>query len=106
MDMDRDSHLVSRLELVETSRRRRWSVSEKMRIVEESLAGHRQASATARRYDISNSLLFRWRKAYREGRLGGDGSYSFVAAAVVASADDATNAPAPGGGCTSSGFHT
>ena len=39
--------------------------------MEESLAGHRQASATARRHGIPNGLLFRWRKAYREGRLGG-----------------------------------
>ena len=44
---------------------------EKLRIVEESLSGPRLASATARRYGISNQLLFAWRKSYREGRLGG-----------------------------------
>jgi transposase len=72
MDIDRDSVQVSRLEVVNTGRRRRWSAFEKLRIVEASLSGPRQASATARRHDISNSLLFKWRKAYREGRLSPD----------------------------------
>ena len=40
------------------------------RIVEESFSAPRLASATARRQGISNQLLFAWRKAYREGRLG------------------------------------
>jgi transposase len=51
------------LEVVNTGRRRRWTLAEKLRIVEESLQGHRQVSATARRHDISPSLLFSWRKA-------------------------------------------
>jgi transposase len=68
--MDMDSHSVCRLEVVNTGRRRRWSFEEKLRIVEESFRGHRQASATARRHDISLSLLFRWRRSFREGRLG------------------------------------
>src|SRR3954469_6937678 len=70
MDIRTDSHLITRLEIVETGRRRRWSESEKLRIVEESLSAPRLASATARRHGISNQLLFAWRKAYREGRLG------------------------------------
>ena len=49
--------------MVETGQRRRWSEAEKRRIVEESLAGHRQVSATARRHGISTSLLFKWRHA-------------------------------------------
>jgi transposase len=81
MDILTDSRHVSRLEVVETGRRRRWSDGEKLRIVEESLAGPRQASATARRHGISNQLLFSWRKAYREGRLGDLGG--FVPAVVV-----------------------
>ena len=70
MDILTDSRHVSRLESVETGRRRRWSDAEKLRIVEESFSGPRLASATARRHGISNQLLFAWRKAYREGRLG------------------------------------
>lgn len=36
---------------------------------------------TARRHRISNQLLFAWRKAYREGRLGDIGG--FVPAVIV-----------------------
>jgi transposase len=63
--------MSGRLEVVDTGRRRRWPDEQKRRIVEESLAAPRLASATARRHGISNQLLFAWRKAYREGRLGG-----------------------------------
>ena len=70
MDSHNDTRHISRLEIVDTGRRRRWSDKEKLRIVEESFSGPRLASATARRHGISNPLLFSWRKAYREGRLG------------------------------------
>jgi transposase len=70
MDDFTDSEHLSRLEIVDTGRRRRWPDAEKLRIVEESFSGPRLASATARRHRISNQLLFAWRKAYREGRLG------------------------------------
>src|SRR5256885_6926112 len=70
MDDLTDARHISRLEIVDTGRRRRWSAVEKLRIVEESLSGPRLASATARRHGISNQLLFAWRKAYRMGRLG------------------------------------
>jgi transposase len=69
MDDLTDIRHISRLEIVDTGRRRRWSAAEKLRIVEESFSAPRQASATARRHGISNQLLFAWRKAYREGRL-------------------------------------
>jgi transposase len=70
MDDLTDTRHISRLEIVDTGRRRRWPDAEKLRIVEESFSGPRLASATARRHGISNQLLFGWRKAYREGRLG------------------------------------
>src|SRR5215510_2174983 len=70
MDDLSDTRQISRLEIVDTGRRRRWSAAEKLRIVEESFSAPRLASATARRHGISNQLLFAWRKAYREGRLG------------------------------------
>lgn len=68
MDRHTDSHFVGRLTVVETGRRRRWSDDEKQRIVEESLVGHRQASATARRHGIPTSLLFKWRRDFAEPR--------------------------------------
>lgn len=94
MDMDKDSGFVGRLEVVEMGRRRRWSVEDKIRIVEESLAGHRQASATARRHGIPNPLLFKWRRDYRLGHLGGGSSSSGFVPAIVMP-DDAVLAPGP-----------
>ena len=57
MDAHKVSAEVSRLKVVEVGRRRRWSLAEKLRIVEESLAAPRQVSATARRHGVSRSLL-------------------------------------------------
>ena len=82
MDDLTDTRHINRLEIVDTGRRRRWSAAEKLRIVEESFSGPRLASATARRHGISNQLLFAWRKAYREGRLGDIAG--FVPAVIVA----------------------
>jgi transposase len=68
-----DSHkvrAVSRLEVVETGRRRRWSEEEKLRIVAESYAGPRRVASTARRHGISRSLLTTWRRAWHAGLLG------------------------------------
>lgn len=93
MDILTDSHPIMRLEVVDTGRRRRWSVGEKVRIVEESLSAPRLTSVTARRHGLSNQLLFAWRKAYRDGRLG-DG-HGFMPARI--GPDPMT--PAPGGRC-------
>jgi transposase len=87
MDILTDTRRVSRLEVVDTGRRRRWSEEAKLRIVEESFSGLRQVSSTARRHGVSNTLLFAWRKAYREGRLGG---VSGFVSAIVAPEERAT----------------
>ena len=55
----------------DVGRRRHWSEEDKVRIVAESFRGHRQGSATARRYGLSRSLLSSWRRACRDGTLGG-----------------------------------
>jgi transposase len=72
-------------------------VAEKLRIVEESFSGPRLASSTARRYGIFPTLLFAWRKAFREGRLGGVAPAAFVPAIIVPEAAAATTAMAAGG---------
>src|SRR5215471_17856910 len=56
---------VTRLEVVESGRRRRWTEEEKLRIVTESLSGPRMGSVTARRYGIARSLLATWRRRFR-----------------------------------------
>jgi len=83
MDIDSDSHQVRRLEVVDTGRRRRWTDSEKLRIVNESLCGPRLGSATARRHGISRQLLLNWRKAWREGRLGEEAAATGFVPAIV-----------------------
>jgi transposase len=74
---------VSRLEVIQTGARRRWSLDEKRRIVAESESGPRQLSATARRYGLSPSLLFTWRKLARKGRLGGGQGVTFAPAVIA-----------------------
>jgi transposase len=96
MDILTDSHYVSRLEVVDTGRRRRWTSSEKLRIVEESFSGSRRASETARRYGISNTLLFAWRKAYREGRIGDAAVAGFVPATIVGEPQERSRSPGRG----------
>jgi transposase len=58
----------SRVE-VNQVRRRRWSASDKGRIVAESFHRGVRASDVARRYDISPQQLFQWRRQARGGSL-------------------------------------
>jgi transposase len=84
MDILTDSHhRVQRLDVVDSGRRRRWTEAEKLRIVQESLARPRLASATARQHGISRQLLLNWRKAWREGRLGKEAAAGFAPAIVT-----------------------
>jgi transposase len=96
MDINIDSHVVRRMEIVETGRRRRWTDEAKLRIVAESYSGPRQASATARRHGISNQLLHLWRRAWREGRLGEGPVGGFVPAVIVPEACAVIGRSAPG----------
>lgn len=77
--------VISQIEVLpadDLGRRRDWTDEEKIRIVEESLQGYRQGSATARRYGLSRSLLTTWRREYRTGALGGAASHGFVPLAI------------------------
>ena len=48
-------------------RRRRWSVAEKIRLVEETLEPGMSVSFVARTHGLSPSLLFKWRQRMAEG---------------------------------------
>jgi transposase len=74
---------VSRLEVIQSGARRRWSAEEKRRIVAESESGPRQVSVTARRYGLLPSQLFTWRRLMREGRLSGDEDTVTFAQAMI-----------------------
>jgi transposase len=100
---------VSRLEVIQTGSRRRWTVEEKLRIVGESFATPRAVSATARRYGVLPAQLFNWRRLAREGKLAiGDGTAGFLPAVVAgdeaagetAKPALATRAPCGGAECS------
>ena len=55
----------------ERRRRRRWTVEQKRRIVEETQTPGASVSVVARRYDINANLLFKWKREAEAGELGG-----------------------------------
>jgi transposase len=50
--------------------RRRRSLEEKRRIVEETLEAGASVARVARQHAVNANQVFYWRKKYREGRLG------------------------------------
>jgi transposase len=82
--------------------RRRRSMEEKRRIVEETMRPGASAARVARRHDVNANQVFYWRKKYREGRLGESSSGKLL---PVTLADDSLRksgrvgyAPAPSAG--------
>jgi len=55
------------VEVVASVQRRRWTLAEKLRIVEESSLPGMSVSYVARKHGIAPNLLFRWRKLMSEG---------------------------------------
>jgi transposase len=49
--------------------RRRFAPAEKVAMVEESFAPGMSASATARKYGVSPSQIFQWRKLMKDGEI-------------------------------------
>jgi transposase len=87
---------VSRLDVISTGARRRWTLEEKQRIVAESYGTPRAVSATARRNGLSASQLFTWRRLSRAGRLAeADSAPSFVQAVIGCEPSTGGFAPFP-----------
>ena len=59
-------------EAPKTPRRRRYSVAEKRRIVEESFQPGSTVERVARAHGINANQVFGWRRLYQRGRLGGN----------------------------------
>ena len=57
----------SAVEVVNMVHRRRWSVADKVRMVEEATLPGMNVSYVARKYGIAPNLLFRWRKLMSDG---------------------------------------
>jgi transposase len=55
--------------ITSVQRRRRWTVAEKLQMVEETELPGMSVSYVARKYGVSPSQLFTWRKLAREGKL-------------------------------------
>ena len=53
-----------------TKPRRRFAVSEKLRIVEASLAPNASVAGIALAHGVNANLVFKWRKLYQQGVLG------------------------------------
>ncbi|MGH7189393.1 MAG: IS66-like element accessory protein TnpA, partial [Acetobacteraceae bacterium] len=62
--------------------RRKWSVGEKVRIVQELERTGTAVSAIARRHGAHVSMLTRWRAQYGAGQLGTNGARSAAACLV------------------------
>lgn len=59
---------MSDIEIIaDGGRRRRWSASEKLRIVEETLDEDASISVVARRNGVAPNLLYRWRRLMLDG---------------------------------------
>ncbi|GGF27482.1 transposase [Aliidongia dinghuensis] len=60
--------LMSEVEIItDGGRRRRWSATEKLRIVEETLDERSSISVVARRNGVAPNLLYRWRRLMLAG---------------------------------------
>ena len=62
-----------KIEVLGTERRRRWSLQDKLKIVEETLQPGVRVTEVARRHGLAPSVVFTWRRLAREGRLGDTG---------------------------------
>jgi transposase len=75
---------MERLEIIDSGRRRRFSKEKKLQIVAESYSEPGLCATTARRYGISRSQLYEWRRLARAGQLDvGSPSGDFVPALLV-----------------------
>jgi transposase len=75
--------------------RRRWSVDEKARIVEETLAPGAVVSEVARRHGLLPQQLFGWRREARRPDEGGMEPVSFVPAVAAAADQERAGRPEP-----------
>src|SRR6266404_4354603 len=78
--------------------RRRRSVEEKRRIVEETLEAGASVARVARRHAVNANQVFYWRKKYREGRLGKNQSSKLLPVTL----SDISGSTSKRAGCASS----
>jgi transposase len=93
--MDARTEIISQVE-----RRRRWSVEEKVRLLEATMQPGASVASVADRHGVSRSLLFLWRKQAKAGLMPGVTPLSpagapIFAPVVVAAAPPSMGKPTP-----------
>lgn len=86
--MDARTEIISQVE-----RRRRWSVEEKVRLLEATMQPGASVAAVADRHGVSRSLLFYWRKQAKAGLMPGVTPLSSPEAPIFAPVVFAAEAP-------------
>ena len=77
-------------------KRKRRSVEEKRRIVEETLKPGASVARVAQRHAINANQIFAWRKRYREGQLGSRAAAKLLPVAITNEAEaEKVGVPAP-----------
>ena len=84
-----------KIEVLGTERRRRWSLQDKLRIVEETLQPGVTVSEVARRHGLAPSVVFTWRRLAREGRLGDNTGPAFMPVEITPVPAQAPSAASP-----------
>ena len=74
--------------ITDGGRRRRWSSSEKLRIVEETLDETASISAVARRNGVAPNLLYRWRLILEGGAVAVSGDDDVTSNRAVRQMED------------------
>lgn len=81
---------------VKAPRKRHRTNQERRQIVEETFLPSASVSRVARKHDVNANQLFRWRKLYREGRLGGGvGAAALLPVKLSEEAEKATQIEGP-----------
>src|SRR5215469_5305922 len=78
-----------------TPKRRRYSIAEKRRIVEESFQPGSSVARVARAHGINANQVFSWRRLYQRGRLGGNVRPAPTAELLPVTITDSPAAPVP-----------
>ncbi|MGE8143564.1 IS66-like element accessory protein TnpA [Novosphingobium sp. NPDC080210] len=74
-------------------RRRRWSVEEQRRILEEAFAPGACVAQVARRHDVSTALVYTWRRKLGATLVASQEDHGFVEAVVL---EESSSVPTPG----------
>ena len=75
------------------SKRRRYSIAEKRRMVEESFQPGASVARVARAHGVNANQVFSWRRLYQRGRLGGNTRAAQAVELLPVTVSDATAAP-------------